>query len=129
MSYGCGQDQTTPSDTHTRSVMLTQFLGSLIPNFILDGSFISFEWLKQLPVAMAMARPHPIWLIMLTLVLGDHTPKFCLIGLCLIFKARLLPVGVAMTKLHPLPCPHVFNNAHLGSRKVYTKFQLFGLSV
>ena len=59
MSYGCGQDQTTPSDTHTRSVMLTQFLGSLIQNFILDGSFISFEWLKQLPVAMAMARPHP----------------------------------------------------------------------
>ena len=31
------------------------------------------------------------------------------------FHSKWLPVDVAMAKLHPLPCPHVSNNAHLGS--------------
>ena len=36
-----------------------------------------------------------------------------------------MSVGVAITNLHPLPCPHVFNNAHLGSWRVHAEFQPF----
>ena len=40
-------------------------------------------------------------------------------------KLKLLPVGVIMTKLHPLPCPQVFNNAHPGSGRAYAEFWPF----
>ena len=52
-------------------------------------------------------------------------PNFLDWSLINFLKPKLLPVGVAMTKLHSLPCPHVFNNAHPVSRRVYTKFWPF----
>ena len=58
-----------------------------------------------------MAKPHPMWLIMLTQVLGNHTPKFGLIGLLISFwQPKQLSVGIAMTRSHPLPHPHAVNN-------------------
>ena len=56
-----------------------------------------------------------IWLILLSLVLGDYMPIFFLIGHRLTFLSHNTFVVLAMTKLHLLPCLHVFNNAHLGS--------------
>ena len=103
------------------SVMLTQFLGSLIPNFILVGHFINLNsqnnflwlWPDLLGTWIPRAKILPDWSLI----------NFFFFSFFL--KQKLLPVGVAMTKLHPLPCPHVFNNTHLGSRRVYTEFQPF----
>ena len=39
-------------------------------------SFDKFLRVKQLPVSVAMAKPHPIWLIMLAWVLGRAHIKF-----------------------------------------------------
>ena len=36
---------------------------------------------KQILVGVAMAVSHSMWLIMLTRIVGDHTPNFGLIGL------------------------------------------------
>ena len=74
-----------------------------MPNFCLVGPLIT----KQLPVGVAMARLHPMWLIRLTQVLVDHTPNFGMIGHLIDFwQTKQLNVGMAMTKPHPLPPAH-----------------------
>ena len=53
-------------------------------------------------------QPHPMWLIMLTQVLGHHSPNFILIDSLYRFRQpEQLPVCVAMTKPHPLPYTNV----------------------
>ena len=45
-------------------------------------SSLSFDKLmlaKQLPASVAIEKPHPMWLVMLPQLLGDHTPNFGLI--------------------------------------------------
>ena len=80
--------------------------------FYCGWSFHSFEQPKQLPVAVAMARPHP-YLVNNAFLYASRPnakifPDWSLINF---FKAKKkFPVGVAMTKLHPLPCPGAFNN-------------------
>ena len=74
-----------------------------------------------------MARPHPYFVNNAFLgtwrPYAKSAPDWSLINF---FKAKkLLPVGMAMTKLQPLPCPHMFNDAYLGSRRVYTEFRPF----
>ena len=74
-------------------------------------------------MAVAKARSHPY--LVNNAFLGTWRPHAKILpdwSLINFFKPKLLPVGVAMTKLHPLPCPHVFNNAHLGSRRVVIVF-------
>ena len=78
-------------------------------------------------MGVAIAKPHPMWLIMLTQVLGDHAPNFSLIIPSISFwQPKQLLVGVAMTKLHLLPPPHVVNNAHQVTWSPYVKFLLIG---
>ena len=72
-----------------------------------------------------------MWLIMLSWVLGDHTPNFGLIGFQFTFSPhpKLLHVGVAMAKPHPLQA-HVFLmlTRVLGEHKLSSEFcvQVFG---
>ena len=82
------------------------------------------------PVYTSWLRPDHthIWLMVLSLELRLHAKSFADWSMNKIFQRKLLPVGVAMTNSHPLPCSHVFNNARPGSWSM-TNFGLFSPSV
>ena len=88
---------------------------------------------KQHPVGVATAKLHPMWLIVLIRVFGEHKSNFRLIcPLIGFWYPNKLTVGVAMTKLHLLPNPHVVINAHPVTWRSHDKFRPFwskGLAV
>ena len=54
-------------------------------------------------MVVVMVKPHPMWLIMFTQVLGDHMPNFGLIGFFISFQQpNQLLVGVAIKKKQPI---------------------------
>ena len=73
-------------------------------NFSLVGPLISF-WHPKYPMyTHVIDYAHQL--------LADHMPNFGLIGPSIGFWQPIQPlVGVAMTKLHPLPHPCFVNNA------------------
>ena len=81
-------------------------------------------------MGVAMDKPHPYVVNNAFPGPWESTSNFGLIGLQLTFQPKLLPVGTAMAKPHPLPWLHVFNNAHSGSCRVHAKsaflVQVFG---
>ena len=80
MSYGCGNDKTTPIDTHVIS-NAHPFVKKFLPNVSLVGCLIAFNSQNNFQWVWLREDHTHIWLIMLSLVLGDHTQIFGLIGL------------------------------------------------
>ena len=75
---------------------------------------------------MVMTKSHPIWLMMLTQILGNHMPNFGLVGLLISFwQTKQLSLGVAMTKTTPITTPTYANNAHPINWRTHAKFRSF----
>ena len=93
-------------------------------NIGLVGPLISF-WQQNNFLWVWLWPNTSMWLIMLSQVLGDHTQIFCMIGLRLTFPAKITSCGCGYGKTTPIPCPHVFNNAHPDSWTAHAKLWPF----
>ena len=126
-SYGWSHDKTTPIATPTVPPNKFRLPGSLAYAKIQPGRF--FDQLliaKQPHVIVAMAKPHPMWLIMLTEKLGDHSPNLSLIGLLISFwKPKQYPDCAAIQEEHKFAHLHAVNKFFLVTWRLHSKFGPF----